>query len=183
MVSVAATRYARALAEVVLAQGSGLQAISVADQLKRMEDLLAVSPDLRHVLNSPAVANAKKRAVIGKLAGSLGLDNKVRNFLYVVIDHHRMHQISEIREAFEAVMDRELGLVRAEVTSAQPLDEAQQTTVRSRLEKLTGKVIRATYGVDGSLIGGVLARVGSTVYDGSVRGQLDGLRRKLITES
>src|SRR5205809_45033 len=102
MVSVAATRYARALVEVVLAPGSGLQALSVVEQLKRVEDLLASSPDLRHVLNSPAVASSKKRAVIGQLAGGLRLDNKVRNFLYVVSDHHRIHQISDIREAFEA---------------------------------------------------------------------------------
>lgn len=183
MHSVVGTRYANALAEVVFTAGSSLQPEAVIAQLIEVEQLLEQSGDLRHVLGSPAVASSKKRAVINQLAGSLGLDNKVRNFLYVVIDHHRIHQLREVREAFEAAVDREMGLVRAQVTSALPLDDGQRAAVQAEFEKLSGKRVRADYSVDDSLIGGVLMRVGSTVYDGSVRGQLQGLRRKLTAEA
>lgn len=183
MHSVVGTRYAKALADVVLKPGSTLQAASVAEQLKRVEELLRGATELEHVMLSPAVASSKKRAVIAQLAAQLGLDKQVQNFLYVVIDHRRVHQLSEIREAFEAAVDREMGLVRARVTSAQPLTEAQRSLLQSQFEKMTGKKVHADYALDDALIGGLITRIGSTVYDGSVRGQLEGLRRKLTTEA
>ena len=183
MQSVVGTRYARALAEVVLAPGSGLHPDGVAEQLKRVESLLESAPELKHVMLSPAVASSKKRAVIQQLAGDLALDRKVQNFIYVVIDHRRVHQLAEIRQAFESAVDEALGLVRAEITSAQPLSDSQRGVLQGEFEKLTGKRVRAEYSVDAALIGGVTARIGSTVYDGSVKGQLEGLRRRLVTEA
>jgi F-type H+-transporting ATPase subunit delta len=183
ILSAAASRYGRALAEVVLEPGSGLDPRQVADQLRAIEELLATSSELRHVMLSPAVASSKKRAVIGELAGGLGLAGKVRNFVYVVIDHRRIEQLAAIREAFETAIDLELGYVRADVISALPLTDSQHGALETQLNKLTGKRVRMRFSTDESLIGGVVARVGSTVYDGSVRGQLEALRRRLATES
>ncbi len=183
MISVAAARYGNALAEVVFAPGSGLDARDVVSQLQTFEDLLRSSDDLRHVMHSPAVSASKKRAVIARLARELGLAPKVRNFLYVVVDHRRIHQISGIREAFQASIDRRLGVVRADVISARELPESQRGVLETELSRIANKRVRMEFSVDGSLIGGVVARIGSVVYDGSVRGQLDALRRRLATEA
>jgi F-type H+-transporting ATPase subunit delta len=183
MISVAAARYGNALSEVVFAPGSGLDARDVANQLQTFEDLLRTSEDLRHVMLSPAVTASKKRAVIGRLARELGLAPKVRNFLYVVVDHRRMDQISGIREAFQASIDRRLGVVRADVISARELEESQRGALEAELSRIAKKRVRMEFSVDGSLIGGVVARIGSIVYDGSVRGQLEALRRRLATEA
>jgi F-type H+-transporting ATPase subunit delta len=179
----AASRYARALAEVVLSPGSGLEPRGVAEQVRRVEQWMASSSELRHVMLSPAVASSKKRAVIGHFATDLGLAPKVLNFLYVVIDHRRMDQLPAIVESFETIIDEELGFARADVTSAQPLTDSERGALASGLGKLTGKRMRMQFATDESLIGGVIARIGSTVYDGSVRGQLESLRRRLTAES
>jgi F-type H+-transporting ATPase subunit delta len=181
--SVAASRYGRALAEVVLAAGSGLDANGVIEQVQGVEDLLRDSAELRHVMLSPAVPSSKKRAVIGQFAKELGLAPVVRNFLYVVIDHRRMEQLAAIRAAFELAVDETLGFVRAGVTSAQSLNGPQRGSLEAGLMKVTGKRVRMQFAVDEALIGGVVARIGSTIYDGSVRGQLDTLHRRLTTES
>jgi F-type H+-transporting ATPase subunit delta len=181
--SLAASRYARALAEVVLAQGSGLKPDDAVNQLRGVEDLMSQSAELRHVMLSPAVPSSKKRAVIHQFSSALGLAPKVRNFLYVVIDHRRIEELSAIRESFEAAIDEASGFVRADVTSAQPLTAAQRGALETQLIKVSGKRVRMQFDTDESLIGGALARIGSTVYDGSVRGQLESLRRRLTTES
>jgi F-type H+-transporting ATPase subunit delta len=183
MISVAASRYGNALGAVVFAPGSGLEPRDVVDHLRKFEDLLRDSSDLRHVMFSPAVPSSKKRGVVTRLSGDLGLTQKVRNFLYVVIDHHRMDQLSGIREAFEASIDRNLGVVRADVTSALDLDQGQRSALEAQLSKTVGQRVRMEFSVNKSLIGGVVARVGSVVYDGSVRGQLDAIRRRLATEA
>lgn len=182
MHSVVGTRYARALADVVLNPGSGLDPAAVVTQLKGVEELLNSATEIKHVMLSPAVASSKKRAVIKQLSGELQLSRQVQNFIYVIIDHRRVHQIAEMREAFEDAVDEAQGLVRAQITSAQPLTDEQRGTLLAGFEKTTGKRVRAEYSVDEALIGGVMARVGSTVYDGSVKGQLEDLRRKLVTE-
>lgn len=183
MVSVASSRYARALLDIVFDPRSALDPNRVAAQLEALDHLVAESAELKHVLLSPAVPNSRKRGVIAKLAPDLGLDRKVLNFCYVLIDHRRIGQIAEIREAYRDALDERLGFVRAGVTSAQDLSTAQQHSLQTQLGKLTGKQIRMEYSVDPALIGGVVARIGSTVYDGSVRGQLDALRHRLVTES
>jgi len=99
--------------------------------------------------------------------------------VFVLIDHRRLAQLPQIREAFEEFLDQEMGLVRAAVTSAQPLDERQSRAIESELERLTGKRVKARYVVDPALVGGATARIGSTVYDGSVHGELQAMRRRL----
>ena len=97
----------------------------------------------------------------------------------MVIDHRRIGVIGEIREAFELQLDERLGFVRAEVSSAAPLNAPLSAGLESELSKLTGKRMRLRFDVDPALLGGVVARIGSTVYDGSVRGELRELGKKL----
>src|SRR5208337_810031 len=103
----------------------------------------------------------------------------IRNFTYVLIDHRRIAIIGEIREAFELHVDERLGFARAEVTSAAPLDHRVSANLEAELSRLTGKRMRLRFDVDPALLGGVVARIGSTVYDGSVRGGLRQLGRTL----
>jgi F-type H+-transporting ATPase subunit delta len=180
MVSVIASRYASALVDVVTAAGSSLQGSDAIGQLRAVEAAVHDSPQLRGILQNPAISRSRKRAVIGRIAGAIGgISPKVRNFLFVAADRGRIGQLTEIREAFETLLDQRLGFMRADVTSAQGLDDSQRQRLEAQLSRLSGKSIRPFYSVDPALVGGVIARVGSTVYDGSVRGQLETLRRKL----
>jgi F-type H+-transporting ATPase subunit delta len=98
------------------------------------------------------------------------------------VDHRRIAALSDIIQSFEIVIDERLGFARAEIASASELSKEQQAALTARLERLTGKRVRPQFAVDASLIGGVTARIGSTVYDGSVRGQLESLERRLGAE-
>ena len=181
--SAVTTRYAHALADVVTASGSSLRAEDAVAQLRAFEAALRSSPELQNALTTPAVPANRKRAVIGKIAGILQLSQIARNFLFVLVDHRRIASLTQIIHTFELVLDERLGLARAEVISAAGLTEEQQTGLRTKLEQITGKRLHAKYAVDGALIGGVVARIGSTVYDGSVLGQLNTLRRRMRAES
>ena len=181
MVSVVASRYASALVDVVTAAGTGdsPEGSKVAAQLLDVEAAVQASPQLRGILLNPAVSRARKRAVIGRIGEAIGISRQVRNFLFVAADRGRIGQLSEIREAFETLLDQRLGFMQAHITSAKTLDDAQRQRLEAQLARISGKSIRPFYAVDPALVGGVIARVGSTVYDGSVRGQLEALRRKL----
>jgi F-type H+-transporting ATPase subunit delta len=177
MLSAVATRYAKALVDVV--SGSSLDPAAALTQLKAVNALIEDSQDLRNALLSPAVAPSRKRAVMTKLVEPLRIDKHVLNFIYVIIDHRRVHEFPSIVEAFEVLADERLGLVRADVSSAHTLDHAQQARIEEEISRLTGKQAKLRFSQDPTLLGGVVARVGSTVYDGSVRGQLERLRTKL----
>ena len=185
--SAVATRYAKALADVVT-QGAaggkaGLTPEAALQELGSFSEALAGSRELGQALISPAVPPSRKRAVAGRIADILKLSPIVRNFLFVLIDHRRIAQLPEILHSFELIVDERLGFARAEVSAPAQLTDTQRGAIQAQLEKLTGKRIRMRVAVDPSLIGGVMARIGSTVYDGSVRGQLQSLGQRLSTES
>ena len=179
--SAVATRYAKALADVTTT-AAGLRPEDALAQLRAFESALAASRELLNALTTPAVPVSRKRAVVGRLTGLLGLSPVARNFLFVLIDHRRIAQLGAILDSFEVIMDERLGFARAEVSSPSELTEAQRGAINAQLERITGKRIRMRFAVDAALIGGVVARIGSTVYDGSVRGQLQTLGRRLSTE-
>ena len=181
--SAVATRYANALADVVTAASSELRPPEAAAELRTFQATLESSPDLHNALLTPAIPIARKRAVVTRIAGMLGLSRVTRNFLLVLIDHRRIADTAAIADAFELVLDERLGFARAEVSSAAELNERQRAELAAELERLTGKRIRARYAVDRSLIGGAVARIGSTVFDGSVRGQLATIGRRLSAET
>jgi F-type H+-transporting ATPase subunit delta len=181
--SAVAARYANALADVVTQAASGLRPNDAVSELGAFEDALKSSAELQEVLVTPAIPIGRKRAVIGRLADILKLSRVTRNFLFVLLDHRRMPLIPEILSAFELIVDERMGFARADVQSARELSEAQRAALTARLQQLTGKRIRARYAVDDRLIGGAVARIGSRIYDGSVRGQLESLERRLSAEA
>jgi F-type H+-transporting ATPase subunit delta len=172
-------RYANALADVVLSPNSGVQAPQAVQQLRSFDAVVESSADLRSVLASPAIPIARKRAIIKEIAGKLGLAQIVRNFVLVLSDHRRAAAMAQIVGAFEAILDERLGLVHAEVRSAFELTGKQRGELEGQLGQLAGARVRMRFTVDPDLIGGVTARIGSKVYDGSVRGQLEVMRMRL----
>lgn len=174
-------RYARALAHVILNAEGGPDPKQTLAELRSFSGMVSGSLELRNVLLSPAVSNTKKRAVIGRFSDSLPLSALVRNFLYIIIDRRRTNLLHDIADAFEAALDEQMGIVRADVKSADPLDDRQQSELQQELSRVSGKQVRCDFSIDPALIGGVVARIGSTVYDGSVRSQLTNLREQLIT--
>jgi F-type H+-transporting ATPase subunit delta len=173
------SRYANALVDVVLAASSGVKPAEAVEQLRWFNATVQSSPDLRSVLATPAISATRKRAVIKDIAAAIGVALVIRNFVLVLSDHHRVAGLPEIVEAFEAALDTRLGLVRAEVRSAFELTEEQRCELMKELSAMARAEVRVQVEVDPSLIGGVSVRLGSKVYDGSVRGQLAELRERL----
>lgn len=180
MSTVVASRYAGALVDILLSPQAKIAPDAALTQLRTVRAMQSESNELRKVLASPAVGAAKKRAVIAQFAALVPLSPIIRNFLYVLIDHRRIAMLPEVISAVESQMDERTGVARAYITSARPLDESQQAAVQAALAKVTGKQVLGQYAVDESLIGGVVAKIGSRIYDGSVRGQLDSLRDRLV---
>lgn len=179
--SVVVNRYASALADVVLSPESGVAPQQAVEQLRAFGDVVSSSHDLRAVLGTPSIPVTRKRAVIKDLADKLGLAKMVRNLVLVVNDHGRAAALPQIVEAFESVLDERLGFVRAEVRSAFELNGNQQGELAGQLGQLAGARVRLRFAVDPDLIGGVTARIGSKVYDGSLRGQLADMRARLMS--
>jgi F-type H+-transporting ATPase subunit delta len=180
--SAVAARYANALADVVTGSASALNPQQAVAELRAFEALLRESAELDNALVTPAIPGSRKKAVVGRLADVLKLSRVTRNFLFVLIDHRRIASLGDIIRTFEEVVDARLGFAQAQISSAAALSEIEQRAVTARLERLTGKRIRPRFTLDPSLIGGAVARIGSTVYDGSVRGQLAALERRLGAE-
>lgn len=179
MQSAVSTRYARALLDVIFARGAQADAARVLKDLRTVEQVIAESAALRHALASPAVAPSRKRAVMRRLLQPLGLEPRVMNFVYVVIDHRRAGEFGSIVDTFEQLLDERLGFVSAEIRSARPLRDREKEALEALVSRLAGRKAKVKFSADPALIAGVVARVGSTVYDGSVRGQLDRLKARL----
>lgn len=175
----AGLQYANALADVALAQGA---AVPTTQQLGDFVAAYTSSAELRNFLASPAVSKAEKRGVAEKICSRLGASKIIRNFLFVVIDHQRTQLLPEIFESFQEVVRGRQGIAEAEIFSPAVLSEAQKKEMTQALEKLTGKKVETKFTFDANLLGGVLVRVGDTIYDGSLRNQLNALREQLAAE-
>jgi F-type H+-transporting ATPase subunit delta len=169
-----AFRYARALADAAHADPQAVLA-----ELSAFDATFDAMPHLRIALDSPAVSPPRKRAVIQRLAKQAPFSGAVTRFLMVLADHRRIPLLDEIREAFQAVIDERSGVVRVEVSSAREMAPQQRDEIVAGFNRLTGKRAVATFSLDPELIGGVLARADGAVYDGSVRGQLEGLKQRM----
>ena len=177
--SAVVNRYANALVDVVVSSSSQIDPALAVSQLRSFEAAVKSAPELNIVLASPAVSAARKRQVIRRVGEALGLERIILNFLLVLSDHRRAHALSEMIQAFNVLVDERLGFLHAEVVSATELTEEQRGRLSAELTKLAASQVRMRFTVDPDLIGGVTARVGSKVYDGSVRGQLAILRQRL----
>jgi F-type H+-transporting ATPase subunit delta len=177
MPSALALRYARALADVVAFPGAAAgDPRRIGEQLREFDQMLGDHAELQILFTTPAIPEGKKRAVLTELAPLLDLAPHTLSFLLVVLQHDRMAHLAEIAEAFDSLLNERLGIVVAAVRSARPLEEPEKQELASALRARTGKQVEMTFTLDPGLIAGVVAQVGSTIYDGSVRGQLERLR-------
>jgi len=176
--SVAASRYAKALLDVLYPAKAEMG----LDQLRSFSSMLREQSDAKLVFENPTVSTENRKDLLTKVGDALNLDSSIRNFLGLLIDRNRLDLLGEITSTYETLLDEKLGVVRAHVTSALELDSAQQGQVTAKLQALTGKKVRMQVSVDPALIGGLVAQVGSTIYDGSIRNQLQMFRSSLTQE-
>ncbi|HUI83380.1 MAG TPA: ATP synthase F1 subunit delta [Candidatus Binatia bacterium] len=172
-----ASRYARALVDVILEQQ--IDGDVARQQLQAIADALHESIELRRVWESPSVQPDQKRAVLDGIARQIGAVKPIRNFMAVLIDHRRIAMLDDIARQFGTELDAQLGFAEVEVSSARALSAEEQRELERHVGRMTGKKVRARYVSDPALLGGVTVRVGSTIYDGSVRGQLEKMRQGL----
>ncbi|HEY3989986.1 MAG TPA: ATP synthase F1 subunit delta [Acidobacteriaceae bacterium] len=173
-----AARYARAFADVVLDAHISIDQVNV--QLNDFLATLEASADLRQALFNPALAADVRVRVIDALAPRLHLGREVRNFLAVLLRHDRMNAIEEIVAEYRAEIDRRQGISEVEVVSARRLDADERYQMEQEVARLAGTQVRARFREDNDLIGGAVVRIGSTIYDGSVRGRLDRMKQELM---
>jgi len=172
-----ARRYSTALADAVLASG---ESSIVKSELSELGRLFGESSDLRAVFANPAINHQSKEKVLDGLIAKAKPTKTTGNFLKVLLQNGRLAEIGEINERFAQVLDERGGLISAIVTSARELPAGEKGSIEKNLEQLTGKRVSVRYEVDPELIGGVVTRIGSTVYDGSVKTKLENLREQLV---
>ncbi len=176
----AATRYARALFDVALREAD-VQVIE--RELAAFVRLFATNPTLGKVLWNPAVPVHRKRCIVAALAERMDLPPVLFKLVGLLAERDRLALLPDLLEAYHARLMDHLGIVRAEVTSAVPLPSDRAAAIQRELARVTGRTVEATMRVDPAIVGGVVARIGSVVYDGSVRTQLARMREALAEES
>jgi F-type H+-transporting ATPase subunit delta len=169
--------YARAFADVVFDRK--LDAGKTLQELHALSGLLKENDDLRRVWENPAIAAEQKRGVLDAIAKREAFSRPVRNFAAVLIDHRRMHLFDSITDHLRQELDARMGFAEARITSFRDLSEPEKRTLEAQVGRLTGKKVRAKYSRDASILGGAVVRVGSTIYDGSVLGQLQRIREQI----
>ena len=174
-----AAPYARAFADVVFE--AHLNANDVQQQLNDFVAAWRESADLRELFLDPSFPSDQKVAILDKLNARLGMSVQMRNFIAVIIQHDRLYVLDEILAEYRKEVNRRLGISEVQVTTARPLDANERQGIEQKVAALTGTQVQATYHEDKSLLGGVVVRVGSTVYDGSVKGRLDRLKEQLAS--
>jgi F-type H+-transporting ATPase subunit delta len=172
-----ASRYARALTDVVFS--AHLDPAKTIQDLKDIASTLQTSKDLRFAWESPAIPQPKKLQLLDAIAAQAGMVKQVRNFIAILIDQRRLNVLPEMITLLQSQINERLGFADAEVTSSRPLADDERKTLESQVAKATGKTIRASYGQDKALLGGAVVKVGSTIYDGSVRGRLERIKAQI----
>jgi len=175
-VQIIARRYATALADVVL---ENKEAGEVQRELALWEQIIEGSPALQEVFRNPTIALNQKRAVLNSLIKRTRPRKTTVNFLSVLLQNQRLTELAEINRKFAEVLDERAGMVAATVTTARPVPKGTQEQLHTRLSSMMSKKVRIDFRTDPDLIGGLVTRVGSTVYDGSVRNQLQQIKEKM----
>ncbi len=174
-----AKRYGNALARVSLKLG---QQERVGQELSQFEQLLNQTRELQLFYANPAIPLPKKRAATENLARRLGLDRTTSNFILILVDKHRINYFGEIRRAFNEAVNEHLGVVEAQITTAFEIGDEIKTGLEHKLAALTGKRVLLKFQISPALIGGVITRIGDTIYDGSVRQQLALIKQRLSSD-
>lgn len=171
-----ARRYARAVLEIGTANGN---LDKLGADLRSLAKAMRDSAELVTALTNPAIRRADRRRVIDGLLQRIGAAPHTQNLVYLLLDGERMSSLPAISREVDVMIEAKAGRLAAEVTSARPLDASQLSQIITALEKLSGKKVAVTQREDPNLLGGVVARLGDTVYDGSLRTQLRTLRDEL----
>ena len=171
--------YARAFADVVM--GNRLDAARTLAEAQQISSLVEQNKQLREVWDNPSIPADQKRTVLDAIVQRAGVSRPVRNFVAVVIDKGRIRFLSEIVVQFAHELNERLGIAEAAITTARELPVQERAVLESDLAHIIKKKIRANYETDPAILGGAIARVGSTVYDGSVKGQLERIRQQLVS--
>ena len=141
--------------------------------------MMQTNAQLMEVFSNPTIPYEQKRQVLNTLVGRTRLRPTTANFLNVLLQNQRLAELGEINRRFTQVLDERAGVVSAQVTTAHPVPQASQQALRERLASMTGKDVRLSFTIDEELIGGIVTRIGSTIYDGSVRSQLQQFKERL----
>lgn len=171
-----ANRYARALADVAIGRG---EVNEVKTELEGFARMLGSHEELRDVLASPAVAAERKQTLLGAILDRMSVRPMTGNFLKLLLSNHRLTLLDQVLASLAREIDARQGIVSAIVTTARPVTDDERARLQSSLRVATGKEVRLQFGVDPALIGGVVTRIGSLVYDGSVKSQLGQIREQL----
>lgn len=174
--TLAARRYARALLEAVK-EPSRLDAISL--NLKDLAGLLDTSKEFRVALENPAIPMQTKKAVLDAVLAKLKMDESAASMARLTLENGRINLLSVVAQEFDEMSNTALGRVKVGITSARALSTDEEKSLKESLKKFTGKTAVITVKEDPSLIGGIVARIGGSVYDGSVKNQLKALRVSL----
>jgi F-type H+-transporting ATPase subunit delta len=175
-VQIVARRYAAALADVVLERG---EAREVQEELTAWERLFQSSENLQEVFRNPTIPLDRKRAVLNKLIERTRPRPTTVNFLKVLLQNQRLTDLAAINRKFAEVLDVRAGMLAATVTTARSVPTDAQQKLHATLSSLTGSNVRVNFATDPELIGGLVTRIGSTVYDGSVRNHLQQIKEKM----
>ena len=173
-----ASRYARAFAQV--ARSANLDLAAAQQQLSDFAATFAGSRELREVLMNPSLPSDQKLKVVDAIANRLGMKKPVRNFVAVIMDHQRLAELDGILTEYAAVADINAGLTEVEIISARLLDEGERSSLINKAGELAKSRIHASFREDASLLGGAVLKIGSTIYDGSLKAQLAGIKQRLV---
>ncbi len=172
-----ARRYATALADVVTKTG---ETENVRGELQQWETMIVTNSELLNAFRNPSLQQAKKENVLNSLIQRANPSTTTANFLRILLRNGRLTNISQINQKFSSVLEERQGGVSAKIVSARPLSETEKQELRTNLEKMTGKRVSPAFEIDNNIIGGVVTTIGSTVYDGSVKTQLQTLKEQMI---
>ena len=171
-----ATRYARALLDVSLEESTADQA---AQDLQQVSELVQQFPELQRAFNNPAIPAARKRSLVEALLPKLSPSAPVGKLLLLLAERDRLGLLVDIAAVYQEKIEELHRVVRAEVTTAEPITPELVAVIQERLARTTGRTVKLSTKVDPSIIGGIRTRIGSTVYDGSIATQLESFKQKL----
>lgn len=172
-----ANRYARALADIIVERR---ETDEVVKELIDFERMMSEHSQLRDVFASPVIATERKRAVLDELLSRIGLRQTSANFLRLLLNNSRLHDLDQMLNALSRELDTRMNIVSAEITTAREIDQQEKAALQSQLKAATGKEVRLQFRIDPAIIGGVVTRIGSLIYDGSIKNQLALMKRRLM---
>jgi len=171
-----ARRYASALADVIIERNEQAE---VRQELASWERMILSNPALLEAFTNPTVPYEQKSKVLNELIARTKVRQTTANFLRILLKNQRLAELPQVNAKLDQVLDERSGVISAQVTSARPVSDSIKRALEQKLADLTGKRIRLSFGTDESLLGGIVTRIGSTIYDGSVRNQLKRLGEEL----